>query len=244
MTGPASLEVEPGALAAELLAASRESTSAGTDRAEDLESALGGIDPARLQGDGPRLAFWLNLYNALVIREMRRRPRSGTLLRHRSLFRRTFYTVGDLEYTLDAIEHGLLRGNARPPYAPRRVLRSGDPRLAAAPSVADPRIHFALNCGARSCPPPRVYEAGRVEEQLELATRGYLEAGSDFARDRRVVILPGLIRLYRSDFGSKAEQLEFAAAHLPEQADWLRRNAAELEVGYGRFDWTIVPAGA
>ena len=32
-----------------------------------------------------------------------------------------------------------------------------DPRLKVALKVLDPRIHFALNCGAKSCPPIRVY---------------------------------------------------------------------------------------
>lgn len=233
-------DTEPGRLSQELVAAARERTWEGADRLEDLEGALHGVDPVALAGDEHRLAFWLNLYNALVLHEMRARPRSGNLLRHRRMFRRCGYRVGELDFTLDAIEHGLLRGNARPPYSPRRVLRRGDRRLAAAPSLTDPRIHFALNCGARSCPPPRVYEAARVDEMLEEATRGYLEAESDFRRETGTVTLPGLVKLYRSDFGGRAEQIEFVAAHLPEQAEWLRANADGLRVGYARFDWTIV----
>ena len=156
------------------------------------------------------------------------------------MFRRCAYRVGGLNYPLDAIEHGLLRGNARPPYSLRRALGRGDPRLAAAPSAPDPRIHFALNCGARSCPAPRTYEPARVAGQLEEATRIYLEAECEIDRAGGAVVLPGLMKLYRADFGGSAAQLGFAAAHLPGEAAWLRENASRLRVRYARFDWTIV----
>jgi Protein of unknown function, DUF547 len=233
---------DAGRLSQELVSAARERTWESADRLEDLEGALRGVDPAALAGDENRLAFWLNLYNGLVLRVMRARPRSGSLLRQRGIFRRCGYRVGELDYSLDAIEHGLLRANARPPYSARRVLRPGDPRLAAAPASADPRIHFALNCGARSCPPARVYEANRLDDQLEGATRGYLEAECDFDRQNEAIALPGLIKLYRSDFGARAQQVEFVAAHLPAEAGWLRRSAERLRVRYNRFDWTIVAA--
>ena len=57
---------------------------------------------------------------------------------------RTRREIDGLWFTPDVIEHGLLRGNRRPPFGLRRVLRAGDPRLAHASSVADPRVHFAL----------------------------------------------------------------------------------------------------
>ena len=79
-------------------------------------------------------------------------------------------------YSLDAIEHGVLRLNARPPYRLRRLLAAGDPRRDAAPSRLDPRVHFALNCGAVSCPPIRAYEADGLDPELEATTRRYIRA--------------------------------------------------------------------
>ena len=35
------------------------------------------------------------------------------------------------------------------------------------------RIHFALNCGARSCPPIRVYAAAKLEAQLNTAAKAF-----------------------------------------------------------------------
>lgn len=179
--------------------------------------------------DTERLAFWLNAYNGIVREELAARPRSGHLFRHRRLFRTAGREVGGLWFTPDVIEHGLLRGNRRPPLGLRPLLRRGDPRLAHAPSEADPRIHFALNCGARSCPPVQVYDAARVDEQLEAATRAYLEAETEIDRPRGVVRLPYLMKLYRVDFGDPAA---FAGARLGEDLSGLR-------VRYGDYDWTM-----
>ena len=41
----------------------------------------------------------------------------------------------------------------------------------------DPRIHFALVCGAKSCPPIKVYTSGALEEGLEAAASAFCEGG-------------------------------------------------------------------
>lgn len=192
-------------------------------------------DVAAIDGDD-RHAFWLNTYNEMVRDELAARPRSGHLFRHRRLFRTVGVEVDGLWFTPDVIEHGLLRGNRRPPFGLRRVLRRGDPRLAHAPWPPDPRIHFALNCGARSCPPIREYEGERVGEQLETATRAYLEAETEIDRTRGLVRLPHLLKLYRADFGGAGGAVAFAAAHLDE-------DIAGLKVRYGDYDWTMGAAG-
>jgi hypothetical protein len=176
-----------------------------------------------------KLAFWLNAYNEIVAGELAARPRRGRLLRHRRMFRTIGREVDGLRFTPDVIEHGLLRGNRRPPYGLRPLLRPGDARLAHAPAQVDPRVHFALNCGARSCPPIRRYDADQVSEQLEEATRAYLQAETGVDRAAGVVRLPYLMRLYRADF---ADPVAFAAERLGEDLSGLR-------VAYGGFDWNL-----
>ena len=41
----------------------------------------------------------------------------------------------------------------------------------------EPLIHFALVCGAKSCPPIKTYKAEGVHEQLEAAARSFFESG-------------------------------------------------------------------
>lgn len=247
MTRLRTLNPQGGAARLEAVELSRELLHAARtldgDRAraelDQLAAQLHGLRPERLEGDACRIAFWANVYNALILDCLARRPLRGSLLRHLRLFDRVAYRVGGHVYPLNLIEHGLLRRNARPPYRPRRLLRSGDPRLAAAPTRLDARIHFALNCGAASCPPIRSYEASGLEQQLELATRSYLGAESRLDQDCARLSLPRLMRLYRVDFGSREAQLGLAARHVPGVEDCLRSTASRLRVDYGRFDWTV-----
>ena len=116
-----------------------------------------------------RVAFFLNVYNALVVHATAVvGPPSGFFDRL-SYFDRHAYDIGGHAYTCDDIEHGVLRGN-RPgaasleailgaPGVSRGPFGSGDPRAAHTCVPMDPRIHFALVCGARSCPPIRTYTA-------------------------------------------------------------------------------------
>jgi hypothetical protein len=238
----AATSLDPFALSRQILTEAR--ALRGPEQCAQLDALTGqlhGLQPERIDGDGARIAFWANLYNALVVHCLFLRPLRGSLLLHLRLFDRVAYRVGRHSYSLNLIEHGVLRANRRPPYRLRRPLRASDPRLAVGPSAIDPRIHFALNCGARSCPPIRAYEPESLNEQLDAATWAYLETGTRLEPERRRVMLPRLMRLYAADFGDRDEQLRFAARYLPLLADWLGERTARIRVAYGRFDWSVAP---
>jgi len=235
--------LDPLALSRQILAEAR--AISGPEQCARLDALTGqlhGLEPERIDGDGARIAFWANLYNALVVHCLCLRPLRGSLLFHLRLFDRVAYRVGRHAYPLNLIENGVLRANRRAPYRLRRPLRASDPRLAVAPSTIDPRIHFALNCGARSCPPIRAYEPESLDEQLDAATRAYLQTETRLETEPRRVTLPRLMRLYAVDFGDRDEQLRFAARYLPQLADWLGERTARVRVAYGRFDWSVAPA--
>jgi hypothetical protein len=232
--------LEPVALSQRILHEARSvTTPEECARLDELTGQLRGIDPARIESDSARIAFWVNLYNALVRHCLCLKPVRGSLLRHLRLFGKVAYDVGGHLYTPNVIEHGLLRRNRRPSFHLRRPLRESDTRLAVAPSRLDPRIHFALNCGARSCPPIDVYGDAELEDQLELATGAYLETETAVDHERCRVTLPRLMRLYSADFGQPTEQLELAARYLPAVEACLREAGDRLRVRYGRFDWTV-----
>jgi Protein of unknown function, DUF547 len=231
---------KPMALSQEILAEAR--ALGGPEQCAPLDrltTQLHGVAPERIEGDPARIAFWVNLYNALILHCLCLRPVRGSLLRHLRTFDKIAYQVGSRDYPLNLIENGLLRRNRRQPYRLRRPMRGSDPRLALAPSRLDQRIHFALNCGARSCPAIRSYEPETLDDQLELSTRTYLEAESAVDPKACRITLPRLMRLYKRDFGTREEQLAFAARHVPAIADCLERDGARPRVAYGRFDWTV-----
>ena len=90
------------------------------------------------------------------------------------------YKIGGQVFNLDEIEHGVLRSNRGKnwyfikffennylswpghPSAGKPEFSDSDPRHKMALTSLDPRIHFALNCGASSCPPIRIYTEDRL----------------------------------------------------------------------------------
>lgn len=202
--------------------------------ADGLERRLADLDESELAAgladDAARIAFWLDVYNAAVVRagavDLTDRRIRWRHFRQRSL------VVAGQRLSLDGIEHGLLRrsrwklglgylGNPLPSRFERRH-RVG--RL-------DPRIHFALNCGAASCPPIAAYQRARLDEQLELATWSYLSA--EVRRERDVLRVPSLLWWYVGDFGG------------PRGVRRLLRRAgidhAALRLRYSAYDWSAAP---
>jgi hypothetical protein len=195
------------------------------------------VDPRAIAGDGARIAFWANVYNTLLLAVQRERPFRGNVLFALRAFGSYAYDVGGAPFSMNLIEHGILRCNRRPPSSLFRQLRGGDDRLDAAPTELDPRIHFVLNCGARSCPPIRIM-GDNPSGTLELAARAYMQAETEVDPQRGNVDLPGLLKLYASDFGDRQAQLQFAARHVP-QVDALLEDVPKPSVSYAPFDWRV-----
>ncbi len=169
-------------------------------------------------------AFWLNLYNALTLHALHAAGVRETVLERAGFFQMFAYRVSDLDFSLSDIEHGVLRGN-RAAVLSRAPFKQGDPRANMVLPL-DPRIHFALNCGALSCPPIRSYEAARLEDQLELAAASYLHSAR---LEGQTVWLPRLLSYYKTDFGDPLEFARRYRADLPTKA----------RVRFDPYDWGL-----
>eukprot|EP00091_Calanus_sinicus_P010377 TRINITY_DN24186_c0_g1_i1.p1 TRINITY_DN24186_c0_g1~~TRINITY_DN24186_c0_g1_i1.p1 ORF type:complete len:278 (+),score=39.79 TRINITY_DN24186_c0_g1_i1:264-1097(+) len=125
-----------------------------------------------------RKAFFINIYNSLTVHAMVYQAQIGRLpespVKVPGFWKIHCYNIGGSVYTLDEIEHGVLRTNNGHPAAGKPQFDESDPRLKVALTKLDPRIHFALNCGARSCPPIRIYTEERIDNQLEMATKSFV----------------------------------------------------------------------
>ena len=183
------------------------------------------------------LAFWLNLYNAGTQLLLDRRPALyESSLRTVRFFRAEAVTVAGEPLSLNDVEHGILRGSQSMVglgYLPR--LRPGAFERRYRLGTVEPRIYFALNCGAASCPAIRHYEPDRVDEQLDLATRSYLESTVEYDPDAGVVTVPRVFLWYRGDFGGGSGIREFLAEYgaVPE--------AASPSIRHRSWDWTRAP---
>lgn len=106
---------------------------------------------------------------------MQHRRKVSSVLEITGFWRTFAYNIGGLVYTLDDLEHGILRENAGHPSDGGRVaFDEGDPRLVHAVPL-DSRIHFALVCGAKGCPRLRAYHAATLDNDLGDQVAEYLD---------------------------------------------------------------------
>ena len=202
--------------------------------------ALAAFDCAAL-GIGLRLAFWLNVYNALVLHAVVARRAAAGVRALGDFFSDSRYVVGGHVFSLDEIEHGLLRVNA-PRFAfGAPPLAHDDERCALAPYVFDERVHFAMYSACCSSPPPAAYLAEGLPWTLERAARDYLAAHARVDAGSETLTVPKLFDWYARDFGGPRGVLEFVAARLerPEDLDALDRCGERLRLRYTEFDWTL-----
>lgn len=204
------------------------------------------LDEGELANEEARKAFLLNVYNVAVKHAFVNVGVPQTR-QDRSLFYGSVgYVIGGEFYTLDDIEHGLLRANAPHPsrlFASTHFKSKGSPQAKMALSKRDPRIHFALNCGANSCPPIRAYEASRIDAQLDLATSAFLSSTVSVDERKRLVTLSKIMRWYAKDFGKgNAEILTFVTKGLKGEAksdlEALLAGGRMPRIGYTEYDWS------
>nr|CAD1836193.1 unnamed protein product [Ananas comosus var. bracteatus] len=103
-----------------------------------------------------RMAFFLNLHNAMVIHAVARVGRPGVIDR-RAFFTDFQYIIGGYPYSLSTIKNGILRSNRRQPYSLIKPFSSVDRRLELALEKVNPLIHFGLCNGTRSSPAVRFF---------------------------------------------------------------------------------------
>jgi hypothetical protein len=161
---------------------------------------LCGCDLALLSGEEKKV-FLLNLYNALVIHGTVALGVPRTPLETPGFFTDVQYQVGRHLLSLDDIEHGILRGN-RPHPSGRVYFAEGDERRAWALAEAevDPRVHFALVCGAKSCPPIRLFTAGNLERALRTAASSFLESTTSVDEPGGAITFSPILKWYGCDF--------------------------------------------
>jgi len=214
---------------------------------QECAERLRTFDPASLVDEQERLAFWINLYNSLIIDAVIRFGIRRSVHELPGFFWRAAYDIGGKRYDSTDIEYGVLRANRGHPAIPGAHFEAGDPRLAFSLPQLDPRIHFALVCAARSCPPIAVYDAQHTDRQLDLAARAFINyGGAEVDRARGIVRLSRIFQWYAPDFGSRplalgdrTPLLKYVSSYLADEASRDYVLGGRPRVRFMRYDWSL-----
>lgn len=185
-----------------------------------------------LKTDDQKLAFWINIYNAYIQVILSENPELYD--DRQEFFKAERIPIAGRMVSFAKIEHGIIRksqwelglGYIRKwfPNKFERKLRVDE---------RDYRIHFALNCGAKDCPPVAVYEDDRLDEQLDKGTEAYLNRVSDYDASAKEVKTTPLFSWFRGDFGCKSGIKEIL------KENGIIPTTKKIDVKYKGYDWTL-----
>jgi len=135
-------------------------------------------------------------------------------------FSKTNYLIGGLSYSLDDVEHGVLRCNAPHPYRVQPQFAPGDLRCEAALKTLDPRVHFAMVCGAKSCPPVRVFRPAALDQELHEAAAAFCSDSGNVQADlgARTLQISRILYWFNKDFG-RGSTGDVAHAYIKQYAE-------------------------
>lgn len=164
-----------------------------------------------------KLAHYINSYNALSIYNI---LDSGIPETHAGLRKIKFFALKEMKIggevmSLKTYEDDIIR------------------------KQGDPRIHFALNCMAASCPKlPRVpFEAAQLDQQLDAGTRYFFSEKRNLTIDpvQKVALTTEILDFFPQDF----------LAHAPTLTDYINKYStqkipADFELKFFSYDWTVI----
>ncbi len=213
------------------------------ERYKELTKGLQSFDLRDLKTREQRLAFWVNIYNTAVIHGVIELKLGQSVKEFPRFFDRITYEIGGFRFTLNEMEHGILRGNRRHPYRILRPFLKNDSRLEFMIIPIDSRIHFALVCGARSCPPIGFYEASQIDFQLQLAAQSFINSSQVEIRPQEgKLFISKIFKWYQADFGwSREAVLDMLLNFLDEgeKREFLKRNRDRVRIKYQPYDWNL-----
>ncbi len=195
---------------------------ANSEKLEDYLDVLAWANPEEMSY-AEQLAFWINAYNALVIKGVidhypTKSVRSVKFFG--GFFSRLKFNVAREVYTLNQIEHDIIRQE-----------------------FVDARVHFALVCASKSCPPlaESVFLPETIEEQLDEVTLKFIRDPEKVRLDRKenIVYLSKIFEWYAADFTEGYDGVpDFLADYLPsENAEFVLKE--DVTFHYLDYDWAL-----
>jgi hypothetical protein len=191
------------------------------DRLDQYLKVLEDTDPEKLSRN-EQYAYYINAYNAWTIKLILSGYPEITSIKElgnffKSPWEKEFVRIDSRLTTLDDIEHNILR-----------------------PRFKDPRVHFAINCSAISCPPlrPEPYRGQTLDHQLEDSTRSFVNDENRYRLDGNNLFVSRIFKWFSEDFsdGVLGFYLKYAEGNLKEK---LAAQRGTLKVKYLHYDWSL-----
>ncbi len=155
---------------------------------------------SQLTSDDAKKCFWINIYNGFIQFRLREKPELYSDKSH--FFDENDICIFDHKFSFNFIEHSILRRSQNrygfgyiSKWFPSKLEK--ELRL----SKKDYRIHFVLNCGAKSCPPIRIVELESIDYILDQSEKHFIRISSEQLPNSDLVTISPLFLWFKGDFG-------------------------------------------
>ncbi|KAL9231619.1 hypothetical protein vseg_006821 [Gypsophila vaccaria] len=178
------------------------------------------INPRKLKHE-EKLAFWINVHNALVMHAYLVYGISQIKLKRMSLLLKAAYNIGGHTVSIGMIQNFIL--GSRLPFLGQWLLqlfhrntksRTRDDSNFFATDHPEPLSYFALSCGTHSDPPVRVYTPKRVYQELIAARGDYILSNYRVNRGQNKILLPKIVETYAKDSGLHPQDFRAILDHI------------------------------
>lgn len=171
-----------------------------------------------------RLAYYINAYNAWTVKLILLHFKDGKPVDSikdiggvfSSPWSQKICRIGGEVLSLDTIEHDIIR-----------------------PEFKDPRVHFAVNCASKSCPPllDTAYTGERLEQQLDERAKGFINDSRFNYLEGDSLFVSNIFSWFDKDFGDIPQFIQrYAGVGLKAQ---LQKKGSNIKVKYLDYDWSL-----
>ncbi len=181
---------------------------------ENLEAYLSSLSkntPQTSWTKAGKLAYWINAYNAFTVKLIIDKYPVKSIKDINSPWDYRFIKLDDKIYTLNDIEHKILR------------------------KMGEPCIHFAIVCASVSCPKLQntAFESSKIEEQLSNATKEFLADPARNNLSSNNIKISKIFKWFSSDFKQNGSLIDFLNKY---SEITISQNAKKR---YKDYDWNL-----
>lgn len=176
-----------------------------------IQSLAASAETISAQSKKQQLAFWINAYNACTVKLICDNLPLESIKDISRPWKQSVLKSGKNSWTLDQIEHEILR------------------------KYNEPRIHFAINCASKSCPilANEAYTADKLEDQLDRAAGVFFNDASKNQFTPKRLYLSRIFLWFKKDFGKTQQIIDlmnrFTGQNIP----------SDTSISYLTYDWSL-----
>jgi hypothetical protein len=172
---------------------------------------LSGNVPTKSWSKNATLAYWINAYNAYTVKLILDNYPTKSIKEINDPWGKKFISLGNKKYSIEEIEHEILR------------------------KMAEPRIHFAINCASFSCPNllNEAYTETKLEKQLVAVSKSFINDKTKNTITENKIEISKIFDWFSGDFKKKGSVIDFLNQYSTIKI------SSKAKVNYKDYNWKL-----